>query len=938
MFKRGLLFGFNHPWFSFLLLLILTVPAVMGLPRLTMDTGFSRLISDTDPDKAEHERITRIFGSDNTTVVYIRDADFWTRDKLRVMRQLHRDLETLPFVKRVESLFTAKGIWIRNGRLEYRAVFPTIPDNPVRIADARESALRNPLLSGLLLAPEENAAALLVSVREDADDDQFDLKAHRALEEKIAPARKVFQEIFQVGASRINAELKRFLYQDLITLAPASALLLFLTITLFLGSLFAAIIPLLTALLSLVWTFGMMGWLDIPINILTVMLPSLVVVIGSTEDTFMLSAYLHNVAAEEGDPDKNRIRRKATRFMMKHMGVPLLLTTLTTAMGFASNSVSEIGMIRDFSHAAAFAILANGLATLFATPLILANFGPTRARALFHDREKRGLIPRLAVLFNHIVFNYPKTVLILTVLLVGFFLHQAASLRVTNDPISYFKKQQTLIRQTERIHDDLAGVKTFFVTLESAREGAFREPGNLMKLETVSNHLRQLGLFDRTLSLADFIALANREHHRGEAIHHRVPDDQKRIDRYLEFLKDLDLKSLVTADYRHANIIVRHNVHDSHTLNRTIKRLRFDLINLAGPGLRVRVVGENLMINAAAEQLMTGQLKSLSLLLAVIFVLMSIMFTSIKGGLVSLVPNLVPIIIIFGLMGLLDISINPGTAMLAVIAIGIAIDDTIHLFSQYNEVCRRTPNLEEAVRRTIFQEAIPVVSTTFSLMVGFSVLLLSNFSIIAQFGALAATTMLIALLSDLIITPIIMARVRLVGISQILGLKVQKEVLEKSLLFRDMTPYQVRKAILISELFEFVAGDLLVKQNSTGRNMALILSGTCEVTFHDRGEDRVVATLGPGEIFGEIGFIMETRRTADVRATSDMEVLVFNARKMQANMKYFPGIYAKLNLNISRVLGERLAEMTARAYKRLFENRLEPGERAEKPDENSREI
>ena len=928
MFKRSLLFGANHPRLTGLILLVLTILTASGLPDVRMDTGFNRLISDNDPDKAAYRRSVERFGSDNTTVVYIRDPDFWTREKLQVMQQLHHDLESLPFVKRVQSLFTAKGIWIKNGDLAFRAVFPTVPEDPSGIANARESALRNPLLSGQLLAPESNAAALLVSIEEDPGDDNFDLEAFQAMEERIGRAKKHFKEIFQVGPPRINAEVKKQLFNDLITLAPASALLLFITITLFLGSPLAALVPLTTALLSLVWTFGMMGWTGIPVTVLTVMLPSLVVVIGSTEDTFMLSAYLRNIAGDDtAQADPVAARLASTRFMMKHAGVPLLLTTLTTVLGFASNITSPIGMIQDFALAATFALAANGLATFLAVPLILSRFGPARAGRAFGKGSRGGFVLRLAALFNRAVFHHPRLIMVTTLACVGFFLFHASSLQVTNDPLSYFKRDTALVRQMQRVHEDLAGVKTFFVTLESDQEGAFRKPENLKKLEAVADLLKEMGLFDRTLSLADFIALANREHHRGDPGHHRVPENQADIDRYLEFLQAQDLERLVTADFRHANLIVRHNVHDSHTLNQAIKKLRWALISrIAGPGLRAEVVGENLMINAAAETLMTGQLHSLGMLLAVVFVLMSLMFTSFKGGLVSLVPNLVPIIVIFGLMGLLGISINPGTAMLAVIAIGIAIDDTIHLFSQYNENCRRTSNLEEAVRQTIFQESIPVVSTSISLMLGFAVLLLSNFSIIAQFGALAAATMLVALLSDLVITPVIMARVRLVGISQILGLTVQKEILETSPLFRDMTPYQVRKAILVSELYEFVAGDLLVKQDSIGRNMALILSGCCEVTFLGQGEERPVAILGPGEIFGEIGFITETRRTANVRAISDMEVLVFNARKMQGNMKYFPAIYAKLNLNISRILGERLAEMTAQTYTRLFENRLPPGE------------
>jgi len=276
------------------------------------------------------------------------------------------------------------------------------------------------------------------------------------------------------------------------------------------------------------------------------------------------------------------------------------------------------------------------------------------------------------------------------------------------------------------------------------------------------------------------------------------------------------------------------------------------------------------------------------------------------------VPAVVPIILMFGVMGLLDIPLNPGTAMVAVIAIGIAIDGTIHLFSRYNDLCRRTADYDEAVATTVREEATPVVATSIALALGFGVLLFSEFTLIAQFGALAAATMLFAVFANLLITPIIMARVRLVGLYQILAISMQRDVLEKSPLFRGMSGYQMRKAILISELHEFEAGELLVRQGTVGRSMFLILSGEVEVVHHRDEAHRRLMVLLPGQVFGEIGFVQETERTADVRALTPVSVLRFDFEKIRKDLKYFPNVVARLNLNISAILGERLAATTRR--------------------------
>lgn len=274
-----------------------------------------------------------------------------------------------------------------------------------------------------------------------------------------------------------------------------------------------------------------------------------------------------------------------------------------------------------------------------------------------------------------------------------------------------------------------------------------------------------------------------------------------------------------------------------------------------------------------------------------------------------MIPAIIPIAMMFGIMGLLEIPLNPGTAMVAVIAIGIAIDGTIHLLARYNELCRRTSDYAGAVHVAAEEEATPLIVSSIALALGFGILLLSNFTVVAQFGALAAATMLFSVIANLLITPIIMTRVRLVGLYQILAMTVDREVMEKTPLFNHMTDYQKRKAILISELHEFGEGELLVEQDTLGRSMYLILSGEVEVIRRDNGSSKVLATLGSGSVFGEIGYIRETKRTADVRASTNVSALRFDYEKMQKDLKFFPNIVAKLNFNISYILGERLAEM-----------------------------
>lgn len=900
-------FGLQKRLITFLFLIVATLGLGSGVTQLRVDTSFDSLISDSDPTKVAYEAIKEEFGSDNTTIVYIRDPELWSEAKLLEMEKLHFALEDLPFVEKVESLFNVRSIRDRNGEIDSSTVLDGVPLDDAEMQRSKANALYSPLVLRNFISPDSFVTALNVNIIKDPNDPDFDRHAFEAINEAIAPVKGNFVEIFQVGPPRVNEDLKTNLFDDMSVLGPLSLGVLMATIVVFLRSGMAAFVPLCTSTMSLLWAFGLMGHVGVPVNILSAMLPSLVIVIGSTEDTHMLATYLSglaNGAHEKLNPLKRRI---AVIFMAKHMGLPIVLTTITTVLGFASNGISEIGLIRDFAFSSTVAIAGNGLITILAVPLILSFLGPTKTKLISENHEPTG-IAKSVIQFCHRVGEYPNTVIGITLTALAVFGFFALQMKVSNDPISYFKSSHPLVLDVEKLHDDLSGMEIFYVNLQSDDPMAFKQPENLQKLADIKAFIMSEGKFDNAVSIADHLSLVNREFHQGDDAYMKVPDSPALVDQYLLFFQRADIESYISHDFQRANMIVRHNIHDSHELKLAVTALEAKVAEVSGSTVSHALVGQNLMINAAAEELMIAQLQSIGLLLLVIFIMMSIVYTSTIGGLLSLVPNIVPIVMTFGAMGLFDIPLNPGTATVAVIAIGIAIDDTIHLLSHYAAESRRTPDRMLAVRNTVAHEAIPVVSTTIALIAGFMVLVASNFNIIAQFGMLSALAMAFALIADLVITPVLMAKVRLVGVHEILQLKVGKDVLTKSPLFEGMTPYQVRKAILLSQMNDFKAGDRLVEQGSTGREMYLILSGAVDVNLEQGGRTNKLATLSTGAVFGEVGFVREQQRTAHVDAQSDGTMLTFEFEKVRKNMRMYPHIATKLNLNIARILGDRLAD------------------------------
>ncbi len=891
----------------FIFLFVITLFAMRGLQFLQIDTSIDSLIPDEEPARLAYQQIMGEFGTDNKTIIYIRDKNLWTPGKLALLEQLHEKLENIPGITRVDSLFSLHTVKGEAGKIISRPVLREAPTEQAEADDAKLTALSNPLYLGNFFSDEGNVTAMIVSVNNEDTNNESSSEINQAFDAALTPIRSEFEHLVQVGPPRINAELKQGLYEDFIYLGPLSALILIVSIMMFMRSWLSAFIPLLTSIITIIWIFGLLGWLGIPLNILSAMIPSLIIVIGSTEDTHMMAAYLRGL-----DVNRGQKREQAVKYMAKHIGLPLILTVFTTTMGFASNLFSDIKLIQHFSIAASSAILMNGLITILLMPMMLSYFGQDMNDTPVKSVETNSLPDRIMRLFRYSQSHFPLSTLVLTAMLCMFFIYQASRLYVTNDPLSYFPQDRPLIQDTQKIHDDLAGVRLFFITLESNQINAFLQPANIEKLNKIQEFLDKQGVYDRSLSIADHLKFINREFHSGEVLKHYIPQTRELVAQYLMFFHRSDLDSYISHDLKRANIVVRHNISDSHILNKYIEELDQVVNDIVASEMKYFIVGENLMVNNAAEDLMVAQIKALALLLMLIFIVMSIMFTSIKGGLIALVPAIIPIAMMFGVMGLFDIPLNPGTAMVAVIAIGIAVDGTIHLLARYNELCRYTSDFVGAVNTAVKEEATPLIISSIALALGFGILLLSNFTIIAQFGALAALTMLFSIFANLLITPIIMARIRLVGLYQIYAMPVNCDVLVESPLFKNMNEYQRRKAILISEFHEFAKGSLLVKQDTIGRDMYLILTGKVDVVREDAGESKKLAELLPGQTFGEIGYIREAERVANVVATEEVTVLRFNYERMKQDLKFFPKIVAKLNFNISYILGERLAEMVGK--------------------------
>ncbi len=930
--QRFMRLAYAHPWVVVLTLAVITAASLFLARGLRLDPSVDGMMTDDPEARAIYARTVETFGTDQVTVICLRDPDLFDPDRLALIDELAYQLEGLPGVVRVESLFSAADFRDDQGTLRSGPLMRQPPADRDEARAILAQALENPLVAGNLLSRDGTTTSVNVFIEPDQDDPQFYETLAASIETLLAPCQGRFEEAFQLGNPYFRTVISQTMIHDQMRLVPLSVAVLILTLVLMTRSPASAILPLLTAGTSVCWMAAFMALADIPLNILTIIVPSLIIVIGSTEDIHLISEYREGL-------HKRGPGKLAFDYMVSKMGVVILITSLTTFLGFASITVNKIEILRQFGMAAAFGLLVNPVITVALIPAYLRLTGGRGASPL----APAGPPPRGDEDENAEPEPWKKNLSIFDLLgraassaanrhdrkLVAGLLLFAAGLalfsfnvRLNNDILGVFKKSSPIRQRTEAMAAHLPGVQTFSIAISSGVQGMFKKPEALRAVAAIQDYIAASPEFDASFSLADSLRLINREMHGGAQAHYAIPATEDQVAQYLLFIHDSDLRRSVNPDFSQFHILVRHSLQSSYEQKQALEGLRAFMAKTLGPHYQSAFTGESMLILGGADSIAEGQALSIALLLGIIFLIMSVLFVNVKAGLLSLLPNIFPVLIMFGTMGITGIPLNIGTAMVAAIAIGIAVDDTIHFMTRYNKEMLRLKDQHRAMEVCIHAEIRPVTATSLALALGFSVLLASEFVTIIQFGALSALVMLAALIGDLLLTGPLLANTKLLTLWDMLSLHVDPQVIRQSEFFRELRPWHIKKIILMGRIQERRAGESIFDEWDQGDSMYIILSGEVRAFSiqEDTGREVPYALFGVGDVFGQTAMLDPGPRSYSARAFSDLHLVEISHADFQRLHRLYPRLASLAHRNLARILGHRLAIANVMYYQKSLQN------------------
>jgi hypothetical protein len=370
--------------------------------------------------------------------------------------------------------------------------------------------------------------------------------------------------------------------------------------------------------------------------------------------------------------------------------------------------------------------------------------------------------------------------------------------------------------------------------------------------------------------------------------------------------------SVVTPEFDRGNILVRSTLSGSTEIEALMRQVRGYIAEKIPAGLRIEPTGTLVLMTGTSSDIVSGQIRSLSLALVIIFAVMALMFLSLRIGLLAILPNLLAIVLFFGLLGWLDIPLNLGTSLIATIALGIAVDNTVHFMARLSRELRGASEQAAALQATLRGVGVAVVFTTVALFLGFLTFAGSSFVPIRSFGQLTAVTIVAALLANLIVLPALLATSKIITLWDLVGVKLGADPTRTIPLLRGMRPAQARLVVLMGRLRRFAPGEAIVRQGETGREMYVMVEGTGDVWGGSGASRTRLMTLARGDVFGEMALVRGEQRSADVVARDAVEVLEIDQTFLDRLQRRYPRIAARLLVNMTRILSDRLQRMTER--------------------------
>lgn len=895
--------------------LVVTVLLGLAARQVRIEGSIESVLPRHDPAVQYYAQIRAQFGSDDIAVVGIRAPDLFNPDTLAKIARVTDRLAAIDGVERVLSLTNT--VDPAADVFDPPKLLPRIPPTSADIAALKAKLAETPLYANNLVAPDGQGAALNVVFRELSDTEYADLRIDQQIAAILA-AESGPEQFAYTGASRVKQVAVAMMRGDLLRFIPLALLCVLAILWFAFRRMRAVALPLMTVLIAVIWVLGVMGLTGKPISLGTFMLPPLLLVIGSAQAMHVIAAYYEQIA-------RGADSRRAVVQALREVWAPLVISAFTTGVGFGALTISQIAAIWDLGLLSVLGIVILTLTSLGFLPAALVVWSQSTGRS--RETAPSPRVENLMVRLGSSAYARRGAVLGAAALVAGIAVAGATRIGVDSDFLTYFDPDATVRHDHEVINQQIVGSNPFYLIVDGGTPGAIKSWDVLRKIKDLQAFIGTLPGITASISIVDYLELLDRGLSKageddilideagniieGGGAVESFWDNPARLAPALNLAaaSPATFRAVVTPDFSRANIVVRSKVSGSRDVEAMLAAIQRYVATNFPAGLRVLPTGNLVLITGTSSRIVFDQIKSLTVALLVIFAVMGLMLLSARVGLLAILPNVLAIAVFFGLLGWCRVDLNLGTSLIATIALGMAVDSSVHYMWRLSRELHGESEQAAAIQRTLRAVGGPMLYTTLALSAGFLAFAGSGFPPIRNFGLLTSLTLFTAFGANLIVLPALLATTKIITLWDLVGVKLGEDPTRTIPLLSGLRPAQARIVVLMGELRQFAPGTEIIRHGEEGSEMYVIVNGTTEVWVGEGAERQRVAELHRGDVFGEMALVRQYERSADVIAREPVEVLAVDERFLQRIQRRYPRIAARVFLNLTRILSDRLQRM-----------------------------
>lgn len=763
------------------------------LPKIELETSTEAFLHEDDPVRVAYNQFRYQYGRDDKILLLIETPDdVFTLKHLNQLKALHQALEkNVSRIEEVESLINARSTRGEGDELVVGDFLERWPQTEAEVYQLKQQAMANPVYINTFISVDSRYTAIMLQTEAfsatSADDliylteegfetSEVELSAainkqpqfisgeenSLIVDEVTALAHSFESDDFKIhllGPPYMSKLVMDIMRADLAKYTGGSIIIIACLLALLYRRWSMIILPLAVSLLAMQSTMAIMAMMGMKLSNSIQIMPSFLIAVGVGNSVHLFTVFYQAM-------DRGLNKRDALSHALEHAGLAIVMTSLTTAGGLISFAISEVKVVADFGAITPIGVVVTLFFSIMFLPALMA-ICPLRRKASDEKPSEsidKNIIRDVLISFGNYSSKHPLRVIGIWSLLLTVGLFFAIKVTFSHDPVEWFPHQHPFYQAIQVVDKHFGGGTTLEVLIDSGHVDGFKDPEMLKKLDAIHDFMShyeyqmpgKVVTINKTISLLDVNKELHQALNHNDPTFYRIPDDKKLVAQELLLFENSgadDLEKLIDTNFQIARLTLKKPSIDSVYYPEIEDQLRFGMENILQGTATVRFTGVYAMMGRVLHNLTYSLAYTYLLAFIVITPLMILLIGSLKMGLISMIPNLTPIVITVGVMTIFNMPMDVSTLMVGSVALGLAVDDTIHFMHNYQRFYLRHGDNALAIRETLATTGQALFFTSLSLSAAFLVYTLSSMDNLVNFGLLTSFCIVMAFLADVTFSP-----------------------------------------------------------------------------------------------------------------------------------------------------------------------------------------